>query len=244
MQIIKLNATESTNSFLKDLSTETSLSDFTVVITEKQTAGRGQMNSVWVTEPHKNLIFSVYVKFEDLNILNQSYLNFAVSTAIFDALRELNIPKLAVKWPNDILSQKKKICGVLIENMLQGNSINASVIGIGLNVNQIQFPESLPDAASLKMITGITYSLDEVLHRILKKLEAKITLLKNTELTFLETSYLDALYKKNIPSMFKTAENVLFMGKIIGVNTKNGKLQIELSDETVQEFGLKEVSLA
>ncbi|CAL2093468.1 biotin--[acetyl-CoA-carboxylase] ligase [Tenacibaculum sp. 190524A05c] len=244
MQIIKLNATDSTNSFLKDLSVDSKLNDFTVVVAEKQTSGRGQMNTVWVSEPSKNLMFSVYAQFTNLNIQNQTFLNFAVAISMFELLDKLNVPKLAVKWPNDIMSEKKKICGILIENVLKGSNINASIIGIGLNVNQSSFPEFLPDASSLKMILGKEFDLDKVLNQFLEALKFNLNLLKKERFQELEEKYLNVLYKKNIPSMFKDTKNVLFMGKIIGVNTNNGKLQIELSDETIQEFALKEVSFA
>ncbi len=244
MQIIKLNATASTNSFLKDLSVNSKLNDFTVVVTEKQTSGRGQMNTVWISEPSKNLMFSVYAMFDNLEIQDQTFLNYAVAIAMFDTLETLNIPKLSVKWPNDILSEKKKICGILIENILKGKMINASIIGIGLNVNQEFFPEYLPEASSLKMILEEEFDLDELLVRFLNKLKISLDLLKNKKYDSLEEHYLSVLYKKNTPSMFKDTENVFFMGKIIGVNSKNGKLQIELSDETIREFALKEVSFA
>jgi BirA family biotin operon repressor/biotin-[acetyl-CoA-carboxylase] ligase len=244
MQIIKLNATASTNSFLKDLSVTSQLKNFTIVVADEQSSGRGQMNTVWVSEPYKNLMFSVYVTFDDLEIQNQTYLNFAVALSVFDLLKSLNVPKLSVKWPNDILAGKKKVCGILIENILKGKMINASVIGIGLNVNQENFPIDLPDAASLKMILNKEFNLEDLLNQFIVKLQLNINLLKDKEFESLEKRYLEVLYKKNIPSMFKDAKNVLFMGKIIGVNTTNGKLQIELSDETVKEFALKEVSFA
>ena len=244
MQIIKLNATTSTNSFLKDLSVTTKLNDFTVVVADEQSSGRGQMDTIWVSEPYKNLMFSVFVSFDNFDIQNQTYLNFAVAVAMFTMLDGLKVPRLSVKWPNDILSEKKKVCGVLIENILKGRLINASVIGIGLNVNQNNFPTHLPDAASLKMILNKEFNLNTLLNNFIEKLEYYINLLKKGEYALLEKLYLNVLYKKNIPSMFKTTEDVLFMGKILGVNTSNGKLQIELSDETVKEFALKEVSFA
>ena len=244
MRIIKLNATASTNSFLKDLSVTTKLEDFTVVVTDEQSSGRGQMNTVWLSEPHKNLIFSVFVSFDNFEIQKQTYLNFGVAIAMFDMLNSFNVPRLSVKWPNDILSEKKKVCGVLIENILKGRMISASIIGIGLNVNQDSFPDYLPDAASLKMILAKEFNLEVLLNKFIEKLQYYINLLKNEDYDLLEELYLNVLYKKNIPSMFRTTEDVLFMGKIIGVNTSNGKLQIELSDETVKEFALKEVSFA
>ncbi len=242
MRIIKLDAIESTNSFLKDLSVNSTINNFTVAVAKEQTLGRGQMNTKWVSEKGKNLIFSVFVKHQKLHIINQTFLNFAISISIYEAIALLKPPKLTVKWPNDILSEKKKICGILIENSLKGMHIDSSVVGIGLNVNQLNFPENLPNASSLAKILHKEIDLDELLRVILEKLQMNIELLNTKQFEKLEDRYLSILFKKNVPSMFKDTQNVFFMGKIVGVNTQNGKLQIELNNETIKEFGLKEVS--
>ena len=139
MSIIKLSATDSTNSYLKELSLEQTLDDFTVVSTELQLKGRGQMGSKWVSDKGKNLTISILKKLENFDVQNQFNLNCIVSLAIYDVLLEIKAPNLYVKWPNDILSVDKKICGILIENILKGRFIQAAIIGIGLNVNQTNF---------------------------------------------------------------------------------------------------------
>ena len=241
MKIIKFDTITSTNSFLKELTSNSVAEDFTVVVTKNQTSGRGQMNTKWSSEDGKNLIFSVFVRFSDLLIVHQKYLSYAISVGVYEAIKNYKLPKLQVKWPNDILSENDKIGGILIENSLQRKRIQSSIIGIGLNINQEKFPEDIPNAASIKMKTGASLDLDEVLNLVLQHLKMNIDLLKAGKLTLLEEKYLSVLYKKNIPSLFKTAQNDFFMGKIIGVSS-NGKLQIELVDETIKEFGLKEVS--
>ncbi len=243
MKIIKFNTINSTNSFLKELTSNSTLDNFTVIVTKSQTSGRGQMNTTWTSEDGKNLIFSVFVKFQDLLISYQKYLNYAISVGVYEALKTYNLSKLNIKWPNDILSENDKIGGILIENSLQRNKITSSIIGIGLNVNQESFPKDLPNATSIKNKTDKTLDLDSVLNIVLKQIEKNINLLKDKQFELLEDKYLNVLYKKNIPSMFKTHQNDFFMGKIIGVSP-DGKLQIELDDETIQEFGLKEVSFA
>lgn len=241
MKIIKLNATDSTNSFLKDLQQNLVLESFTVIAADMQLNGRGQQGSGWFSEPYKNLIFSVLVCFDDLLLSQKKYLNYAVSLAVFSSLNEESIPNLSIKWPNDILSGNKKLCGILVENNLKGIKIASTIIGIGLNVNQEDFPKELTKASSLKIITNKDFNLDALLNKILKKLQEYITLLKQKQFQVLETSYLNNLYKKNIATMFKDSNNVLFMGLIRGVSL-DGKLQVELEDETVKEFGLKEIS--
>src|SRR5690606_34414076 len=165
MQIIKLNATESTNVYLKNLALEEELEDFTVVVARKQLKGRGQIGTKWESEVGMNLTFSILKNNVDLPVADQFLLNMGVSLAIFDALRQLYVPDLSVKWPNDILSGHFKICGILIENVLSGTMIQTSIIGIGLNVNQLNFGD-LSQASSLKLILGRTFDLDELLHSV------------------------------------------------------------------------------
>jgi len=241
LKTIKLNAIDSTNSFLKELVLNSAVENFTVVVTDRQLKGRGQQGNSWVSESFKSLIFSVFVTFDNFDVLDNKYLNFAVSLAIFDALQEESIPWLSIKWPNDILSGNKKICGVLIENSLKGSKISSSVIGIGLNVNQTSFPDSLKKASSLKLLSNKDFKLEKLLESIVSKLKSKIEILNARDFKRLEIEYLNVLYKKNIPTMFKNSKDVLFMGMINGIS-KEGKLQIVLEDESVQEFGIKEVS--
>ena len=242
MKIIKLNAIASTNSFLKDLSTSSALENGTVVLTQEQTKGRGQQDSKWVSEPHKNLTFSTFILLNDVKIAHRRYLNFAISIAIYTVLFNKKIPKLSIKWPNDILSANKKICGILIENSFFGDKIKSAIVGIGLNVNQEIFPNSLPNATSLKLETSMESDLDILLNEILIEFQNKIKLLESKYFHLLEKQYLEVLYKKNIPTMFKNSKDEIFMGIISGISD-DGNLQIQLEDDSILEFGIKEVSI-
>lgn len=152
MQIIKLNAIDSTNDYLKQLSREKVLDNFTVVIAEKQIKGKGQMGAKWISETGKNLIFSILVK--DIAVGKDRIFdwNIAVSLAVIRVLEEQKIPDVSIKWANDIMADSKKTGGILIENMLKNDNRFDSVVGIGLNLNQTNF-ENLPKATSLKNIT-------------------------------------------------------------------------------------------
>jgi BirA family biotin operon repressor/biotin-[acetyl-CoA-carboxylase] ligase len=242
LKIIKLSAIDSTNSFLKEMASSSTVENFTVVVTENQIKGRGQQGSAWDSEVGKNLIFSVFVAFDALNVLDKKYLNYAVSLAIFEVLQQENIPRIAIKWPNDILSANKKIGGILIENSLKGSKISSSVIGIGLNVNQTRFSSTLEKASSLKLTSNRTFNLEQLLEDMVVSLQSKIALLNTKDFSSLESSYLRVLYKKNTPTMFKDRKGVLFMGIIRGISM-DGKLQVELEDEMLREFGIKEISL-
>lgn len=219
------------------------LENFTVVIANKQLKGRGQQNKNWESEPYKNLTISVFVNDFNLKINEQKYLNFAVSLSIFDVLKNNKIPNIFIKWPNDIMAVNKKVCGILIENTFKGNKIKNSIIGIGLNVNQEQFPKFIKNVSSLKNLTHKEFNIDVLLTEIVNSLKERIQFLSDRKFSDLENEYLDVLYKKNIATMFKDSNDVLFMGVIKGISS-DGNLLIELEDETIKEFGLKEVSLA
>ena len=122
MSIIKLNAIDSTNDFLKVLSRNQSVDNFTTVVAQKQTNGKGQMGAVWQSEEGKNLIMSVLVKDVLQNVDEIFHLNVAVALSVIQVLEVFNIPNLSVKWPNDIMSDPKKICGILIENSIKSDT--------------------------------------------------------------------------------------------------------------------------
>jgi BirA family biotin operon repressor/biotin-[acetyl-CoA-carboxylase] ligase len=224
------------------MASSSTVENFTVVVTENQIKGRGQQGSTWESEVGKNLIFSVFVVFDALNVLDKKYLSYAVSLAVFEVLQQENIPRIAIKWPNDILSANKKIGGILIENSLKGSKISSSVIGIGLNVNQTRFSSTLEKASSLKLTSNRTFNLEQLLEDMVVSLQSKIALLNTKDFSSLESSYLRVLYKKNTPTMFKDRKGALFMGIIRGISM-DGKLQVELEDEMLREFGIKEISL-
>ncbi|ALJ06201.1 ligase [Pseudalgibacter alginicilyticus] len=241
MHIIKLNAIDSTNSYLKKLSSETSLRDYTVVITNNQTNGRGQMGAVWDSEGSKNLTFSVFKDVSNFYIDNPFFISIVVSLSILKALQSINIQKLSVKWPNDILSDNKKVCGILIENVIKQNNLQSSIIGVGLNVNQTTF-NNLPSASSIKCITGIHYHLDEVLQSIIVHLKNYFSLLQNGHYEDLKQEYETYLFRKNKPSTFKGGDGNIFSGIIKNVSAA-GHLQVLLEDDIVKAFDLKEITL-
>jgi len=244
LRIIKINATNSTNSFLKELAQNSSLDEITVAVTNNQTSGRGQMNNSWISEPYKNLTFSLFTTLKKVKVEHQAYLNFAVSLAIYDVLLEYDVPNLYIKWPNDIMSGKKKICGILIENTFSHSRIKNTIIGIGLNVNQEKFHKNLTNASSLKIILKKSIELQALMNTIINHINLKISCVELKNFNQIYNRYHQALYKKGIPTTFlnqKTKQ--LFMGIINGVSS-SGNLQIQLEDNSIQEFGLKEVSFA
>jgi BirA family transcriptional regulator, biotin operon repressor / biotin---[acetyl-CoA-carboxylase] ligase len=241
MHIIKLNAIDSTNTYLKQISSEKVIEDYTTVTANYQTHGRGQMGTIWDSEEGKNLMCSVFKECSKVSIKNQFYISMITSLAIVKTLQSFSIPKLRVKWPNDILSENKKICGILIEIVIKNNQLEASIIGIGLNVNQAEF-KHLPNASSLKIITGTVFNIDELLKLLIKNLKYYFEILEKGLFNVLKNEYEILLFRKNKPSTFKDTKGLMFSGFINGIST-SGKLQVILEDEILKEFDLKEVQL-
>ncbi|HET8737646.1 MAG TPA: biotin--[acetyl-CoA-carboxylase] ligase, partial [Pricia sp.] len=202
MQLIKLDATDSTNAYLRRLLPSVACVDYTVVWAKRQSQGRGQMGSRWQSEPGKNLTFSVLRK--GLNLpANQGFvLNVCTSLAIYRALEMLQVPELSIKWPNDILSGTWKLCGILIENKISGNHINTSIIGIGLNVNQLYF-NNLHKASSLRILLDRNFNLDALLHEIINQLQMLFLGLQQNGSRALWDAYGKVLFRNGMPSGFE-----------------------------------------
>ncbi len=241
MQIIKLNATDSTNLYLKELMGSKTLEDYTIVVTDEQISGRGQMGTKWESKPFKNLTFSILKNLNSREFTNPFALNICVSLAIYQLLNKLNIPDLSIKWPNDILSGNSKICGILIENMLTGNRMNASVIGIGLNVNQVVF-NNLPNVSSLKLLMGKTFDLDQLLVEFQHVLKQTFLEWDEKGAILMRKKYENVLFRKDKPSTFKDGEGNMFMGFIRGISNE-GRLIVALEDNVIKEFNMKAIRL-
>lgn len=241
MNLIKLNATDSTNSYLKNLAKETQLLDETVVITNHQLSGRGQMGNGWLSREGQSLTFSMFKLFKDVQIEHQFMISMAVSLGILEALNSVNAPAISIKWPNDILSAKHKIGGVLIENVVEGRLIKYSIIGIGLNVNETDFP-NLSQASSLKLLAGKEFSLEEVLQKILDMVFKRLKNLSHKNFSELKEEYENSLFQRNTISIFETPEGLHFNGIIKGVSDI-GELLVDTENDSQRKFQLKEVKL-
>lgn len=229
----------STNTSLKDLlSNSRPVPEGTVIMAESQTAGRGQQQNRWHSEPGKNLTFSILLKPSFLSPNNQFDLTRAVSMGIFNALEPLLGSPLRIKWPNDIYYENKKLGGILIENILQGTLIKNSIVGIGLNINQDNFPLDIPGAVSLKQILHKDYELKSILSDICKNIEAAYLELRSDRFEHLRKAYAERLYWLNEDKIFR-AGNQVFNGIIKGV--KDSGLLIVEHDGAASEYNQKEI---
>ena len=214
------------------------LPEGTVIMAEHQYAGRGQQQNKWLSQPGKNLTFSILLKPTFINAVHQFDLTRAISLGVHDALLPLLGDGLKIKWPNDIYYNDKKLGGMLIENMVQGERINNSVVGIGLNVNQDDFPEGVSNATSVKQILHKDYDLRLLLSEICSQIEGYYLHLKAGRIDFIRNAYLSRLYWLNVPHYFKAGDEV-FEG-IIDAVADNGLLQIKSGGHT-KTYNLKEI---
>ena len=237
--LLTLKEVDSTNNFLKSLvSNSKPLPEGTVIMAENQYAGRGQQQNTWHAEPGKNLTFSLLLIPAFLQVSQQFDLTRAISISVFDTLRPLLGNELKIKWPNDIYFGDKKLGGMLIENILSGNTIKYSIIGIGLNVNQENFPQTAANATSVKQILRKDYDLRTLLADICNNIESNYLKLKAGDISFVRNEYLKRLYWLNEKKRFKATDKE-FEGVINGV-TEAGMLQVAHSGN-VNNYNLKEI---
>lgn len=208
----------------------------TTVVTHHQTAGRGQRGNTWISEKGKNLTFSIVLKPAVLPVKDQFYLNMAVALGVYDYLHEILKDRVKIKWPNDILINSKKVCGILIENQVSGQQIQHSIVGVGLNVNQEKF--SLENATSLRVLSGKEFQLEEVMEDVLEKIESRYLLVREQLLDTISITFTEVMYWLGEQHVFST-QGLEFTGMIIGVD-EIGRLKIQTS-EGLRTFGVKEV---
>ena len=241
MNIIKLDAIDSTNDYLKQLVREKELENYTVVMAHEQTNGKGQLGAKWISEPGKNLTMSVLIKDLPQDLITVFDINAAVAVAMAKLLSSLEIDNIFVKWPNDIMAGEKKIAGILIENILKPDGTFTAIVGIGLNVNQTIF-KGLPDATSIKLFRGTTYeSLEELVILMVNLIDSYVTLATKRK-HYIWELYNEVLFKKNIPILFIDSNDKRFIGEVKHVN-KDGKLALFQDDQELHFYEAKQIKM-
>ena len=231
--IIKLDAISSTNDWLKEKYDKNSCVDGDLIWVNEQTMGRGQNSNKWLSEAGKNLTFSFFKVLKSLKVNDQFIINCSVSTAIINALKKIHVPNLSLKWPNDILSDDKKICGILIENYIKGDAIVGSIIGIGLNINQTDF-NNIKSASSLLNQTGKEFDLEFVLNLLLNSFMESFKFCKSESKEYLIRKYEKLLFAKNRLSKFEVNDQT-FNATIIGIDL-DGKLVLQNEKKEILVF--------
>jgi BirA family transcriptional regulator, biotin operon repressor / biotin---[acetyl-CoA-carboxylase] ligase len=227
----------STNTLLQDLAQKTSSTEGTVVITNKQTHGRGQRGSGWEAEEGKNLTLSLLLKPSFLAAQDQFYLTIVASLGVYDFLSAKSLSQVKIKWPNDVMVNEKKIAGILIENSLLNSTIQQSIVGIGLNVNQKLF--SMPTATSLSQEAKKEFDLSIELNLLIEAIEKRYLQLRAGKTAEMKDEYLKNLYWIGKEHLFKIKDKEQ-KGIIQGID-RAGRLEVSCAG-TIDHFGLKEIS--
>lgn len=242
--IIWLESTDSTNA--EAARRMDGIDNMAVISARNQTKGRGQRGNVWKSEAGVNLTFSIVLKpgiegIPAIGAKSQFVICESITLALKDVLSSFGI-KAAIKWPNDIYVNDRKICGILIENTLRGGDVAASIIGVGLNVNQTEFPEDLPNPTSMKLESGGDFDVEKVLEDLAGQFRRYVEL--SAEATGREKMrgmYLADLYRKGEWHQYELPyEGRRFRGMIRGISGI-GNLLVEDEEGGCGEFGFKEI---
>jgi len=236
-QLVFMPECHSTNLELQRLMQQKGSTEGLVVITDNQTAGRGQRGNTWESEPGKNLTFSIALRPSFLAAKDQFYLSMAISLGLYDSISQwLPSSEVKIKWPNDVMLNGRKTCGILIENQLVGQSIEQSVIGIGLNVNQLLF--NAPLATSMALEGKKQFTLQDLLEPLFGTLEKRYLQLRTGNVSSLRMDYLNEMFRKGEEHPFKS-EHRMFRGTIVGVD-ESGKLAMHIND-SLEYFDMKQI---
>jgi BirA family biotin operon repressor/biotin-[acetyl-CoA-carboxylase] ligase len=235
--LIKLNEIDSTNNFLKNWISNNAPIEGAVILAEQQTAGRGQAGTSWQSAANQNITMSLLYLPKMIMAKDQFVLSAMIALSIYETLKEF-LPNhlVEIKWPNDIMVDQQKICGVLIENTIQRAYIQNCIIGIGLNVLQEGF-ENLRSATSM-FLKGYLGNIEKVLKRLLETIEKNYLLLKTGKNKEIFDRYHQVLMGKDESLNFSDLHSE-FTGIIQNV-APDGRLEI-LTDQETRYFYHKEV---
>lgn len=242
--IITLEETDSTNRYLSQLcdTSHSPVTEFTTVCARFQTAGKGQRGNNWESEKDQNLLFSIVLYPTFLEARQQFILSQIVSLAIKEELNNWS-NDFSIKWPNDIYYQDKKICGILIENDLNGIHIGRCICGIGLNINQNRFYSDAPNPISLKQITGKEENCNNILHHILERLQHYYQELSTEDFAVfsqkVNTRYTHSLFRKHGLHVYEDRDGS-FKARLLRVEN-DGRFILEDENGKERSYLFKEV---
>lgn len=235
---IFLTETASTNLYLKQLSDSKRQPDETAVVSDYQSAGRGQIGNSWSSEAGNNLTFSILYYPQNL-AANKSFLIAEMTALSVKRALDKFVGDIRVKWSNDIYWQDRKICGILIENDISDGLIARSIIGIGLNINQTEFSPELPNPVSLQQITGLTYDRIQILDEIRAAFHSIRQQAETGGADDVKREYRRSLYRSEGFFTFKDT-NGSFEAHIHHIEP-DGHLVLERADGTFSRYAFKEV---
>lgn len=237
-KIIILQEVDSTNNYANELIQSKRVKEGTAVLAYYQKKGRGQTGNNWISERGKNLLMSFILFPKFLTASQQFYISKITSISILHLLNKI-VSSVSIKWPNDIYVNNKKIAGILIENTVTGNFLDSSVLGVGINVNQLNFASDIPNPVSLIQITGGQYDIINLAESLMSYIEYWYAKLKKHYLDEIDDFYINNLYKKDDWLLFKNNDKI-FEARISDID-KYGQLILEDKNGIKQKFMFKEV---
>jgi BirA family biotin operon repressor/biotin-[acetyl-CoA-carboxylase] ligase len=235
--LIFLPSCHSTNDIANEIIQNKEFIDGTVILTDHQTAGRGQRGNHWESTTGQNLLMSIILKTEYVSLEKTFDLSITVAVSVLETLQSFNVPNLSIKWPNDLYINQKKTGGILIENSISGNKMSHSIVGIGINMGQTKFEN--PRATSIALeCPSVKINRETVVEKLCESLELNLDLLKNNKFINVKEKYLEHLFGKDELRSFKSAEGI-FEGTITGIS-ENGHLKI-ISQNEEKYYNIKEI---
>ena len=240
-QWIHLPSVDSTNAYALNWSSKNNPIEGTVISADQQDRGRGQYGRSWYSTPGESMILTVILRPFFLAPLQQFALSQCISIALYDFISDLVPGPVYVKWPNDLYIRDKKVGGILIQNSLQGKVIQHSLVGIGININQSEFPKNLPGAISLNQVSGRRFEVMTLMKKALVHLEQRYVQLRNGEKGRLAEEYHSVLYGINKELTFRKESGEKFRAKILGVD-QTGNLRLAVGDH-IESYSLQEVRM-
>ena len=235
---LHLAETDSTNAYLQRKQAETDIRNW-VVSADEQTAGKGMGSNGWESEKGKNLTFSMALDMSFLPAERQFLLSEVVPLGIVEVLDTiLPAEKLSIKWPNDIIFDRQKLAGILINSTIKAGMMDGSIIGIGLNVNQMQFQNWPTRPISLKMITGTDYDLQPLMEQIAEHILIKVQQLQSSPAA-IEQEYLKRLFRYRTWADYEVGGKVLRL-LMTGID-EFGHLQLIDEQQNAHCYEIKQI---
>ena len=238
-KIIEIDVVDSTNNYTANLILKTKVVEGTVILAHFQSQGRGQRGEHWHSEPGENLLFSIVLEPFFINNENYFLLSKVVAIAINAVLEEISGETSYIKWPNDIYIKDKKIAGILIENQWKGNTLHRAIVGVGININQVNF-DQVENATSLSLLTAKKHNLHLVLEKINNKIEEYYLQLKLGNSKEIDQLYFEQLLFGDQWQTYLLNNGDKVKGKIVEI-LSSGQMILEHEDKSKIAYDIKEI---
>lgn len=239
--LIKLKQVDSTNNYATAHMSINNWNEGTVVMADEQINGRGQMKNTWESEPGANLLLSIVLYPDFLPVQYQFLLSKVVTLGLHELLSAI-ADDVKIKWPNDLYIGTKKVAGILIENSIMGHTLSSSVIGVGLNVNQLEFKSDAPNPVSMRHFTGKKLEHEKISSELFNAIDFWYCKLRTTEeksILEIDAKFEQNLYRKDIVASYKDSSGV-YNGVLKGVN-EIGQLMVQAESGELRAYHFKEV---